>query len=311
MDNPNQVSNGTHPLIRKISSNQKIDKVVLIGNGAIRDGSLPLWEALNAINSGDPFEKEMRLRNPDPMTFLARFSFLYRAGRNEELLFYFKYITEKIDESDYDNLEAFLQFRARLAKSYFNEEQNIDFSLTNEELLLEHTSDANTGIITLNWDKCLWSWENEKLGNLIQLHGMCDYEDSLILPSELILDDDIFELIKNHENKKRKADLEREFEKYFRPRARNHLVEAHREARKWFDEAEELVVYGVAFNPYDAELIYTADAWRKRKRKGSDKRVTFINPNKRHRDIGASLLEVLPLHRLDINPITREIIDFY
>lgn len=186
--------------------------------------------------------------------------------------------------------------RNELAGAFCTATKNGEISLRNRELFDKFHLE-NTGIITINWDEVLWN--DHEINNIIQLHGRCSVPESLVLPTELIIDDNIFRICEKYLFKD-KPHIE-QLSQYYRSKVvRDYLRDAHKVAIKWLEREKGLIIWGVAFNVYDAELISLFPP----KPFNSLEEITIINTVGDDRDIAAAIAGKGVQIRRDINPIT-------
>ncbi len=92
--------------------------------------------------------------------------------------------------------------------------------------------------------------------------------------------------------------------RYFRgtKNIRQSLEDAHGIAYDWLRKAKRLIIWGIAFNVYDAELIslFQSPPFNELKE------IVIVNPNSDHRDIANAIVGEGVRVRRDIDPITKE-----
>jgi NAD-dependent SIR2 family protein deacetylase len=159
-------------------------------------------------------------------------------------------------------IEAFCAFRKNIANSFLESQKIEEIQLRDEiEKIRAFISDDTVAVITTNWDELLWS-ESSTFLNLVQLHGRASFPESMILPTELTTDD---ECLRNFDRIKaikhwmdsgfdQENALQNFSDLLTRGDMLTHLDQAHHTAVHWLSTAEELLVWGVNFNVYDAEL---------------------------------------------------------
>ena len=273
-------------------------KVVIVGNGAVENGDRPLIRVLrdqqNSYIAFDPSEELDRfLKHEKPSVPLSHAAFLYRsAGLN---------VIRSSDGGSPEDVAAIRElnkFRCALAKEYSDSRVRGEISLRTLPHEIEKIiSDSSTGVITINWDELLW--HDPRIKNLIQLHGRSGWPESLIFPTEYAVDEftifsEVLAEMVHAESKKLKAKIDSCGRN---PSAREQLRTRHRDAIEWMQAAEELIIWGVAFHPYDAEL--TSVTILARHEISNKKRVILINKRKEDRDIAAALLRVPDELRID------------
>ena len=158
----------------------------------------------------------------------------------------------------------------------------------------------HVGVITTNWDSLIWS--EGRFKNVIQLHGISSNPDSLIFPSELGTDDDIFELVANLALEGKNETLKSALSKiagHFRGKDAYFLKECHKLAVSWLHGAKEIVIWGLALHPYDAELLTVIQSVQAPGRDHPIERVTIINPDVSDRERAGLFLGAPRLPRRD------------
>ena len=80
------------------------------------------------------------------------------------------------------------------------------------------------------------------------------------------------------------------------------LQKAHRLAVTWLKNAQEIMVWGLALHPYDAELLTVIQGTQGPEKTHRLTQVTIINPNESDRDRAGLFLGAPPTLRTDINP---------
>lgn len=281
--------------------------VFLIGNGAIKNGTKPLDEALketpvlhhSTTISVDEFNK----LNFDHK--LAIVSFFLRLYRDESLN---PIRNPKRGTPAKRLIKEYQKIRMNVAAKYCLMGSSLKLHAFPSRRCPVDLRAPNSATITVNWDETIWN--DSSIPNVLQLHGRCSIWRSLIFPTELTQDEAIVDATKHHfltqppnlsHQELRKRTLRNEIaKKYGRDAVNSHLRNAHLVAIQWLEDAEQLVVWGLKGNVYDAELLSTIMAShidQKRKNK-----VYIINPNKRDRDTISSLLRVSKPVRKDINP---------
>jgi hypothetical protein len=276
--NENQESDN-YKLFRQCNEDFKPDTVLLIGNGAIRNGNVPLENVIYRFSNS---------RQPQDPTihYLARMVFIYRSFRDQLLIKIAndQEIKKNIHIEEKEDVELLLETREILEDAYITATEKDEISLINKEKFQSYLSKNNTGVITINWDEVLWDWNNQSIENIIQLHGRCSVHNSLILPTELTLDENIFEVIKSKLNAK--PNIIKQLSYYYRnDSVRKALRKVHNRAYDWLVNTKQLIIYGVAFNIYDSELLSLFPP----KPINNLEEIIIINPNPTHRDIAANI----------------------
>ena len=285
------------------------ETVLLIGNGAIENGNIPLERIIYGLDTkskSDRIEKATHIQEL-AILYLARLAFYYRS--NAERLFLKAARIEKLDDDNYreiDEIGPYLHLirnkRIELAKAYDEATKSNEISLRNREFFNKSYSNDSTGIVTINWDEVLWN--DSSIDNIIQLHGRCSLPDSLVLPTELIIDTNIFKLKEGNLLKNDVALRTDYLSRYFRGTKiiRQSLEDVHGIAYDWLRKAKTLIIWGIAFNVYDAELIslFQSPPFNELKE------IVIANPNSGHRYIANEIVGEGVMDRIYIDPTTGE-----
>lgn len=301
-----------NPLIPKLTG-QKIKKVVLIGNGAVINGNMPLVEVFASGGSEDA--KIYSQLNPsvalailaaDIQTHKNRYAFdtirtlngIYPQNTNSDAQTQFAQVNK---------------WREDIGLAFVKAKREQVIKLNNDlEKYIPDLASNSVGIITTNWDDLLI---DRNLSNLIQLHGSASRPNSIILPTEKIEDDFSLTLIKLCIPSN--VDINEICSAYRNSEDQCFLQQAEDKAIEWMKNANELVLFGSAINAYDCELFQALRRWNNLRSKGFPQtrvngapQLVIVNPNKDHAETGARLLRVREY--LWINPIhnTQEHISF-
>jgi hypothetical protein len=302
------ITSPKNALIRCIQDDPLLLKpkvVFLIGNGAIKNGTSPLNMALKEtpVLSDDTINvAEFNKLNFDHK--LAVISFFLRLYRDESL---------NPCKTPRRSIAA-----RRLMKTYQNTRMNIaaKYCLMKTSMSLHKLHRkcplkldvATSAVITTNWDETLWN--DGSIQNILQLHGRCSIWESMIFPTELTQDEAIVDATLTYSkmlapglpHKELRLSLLRQLiaKKYGRGPVITHLRNAHRVAIQWLEEAEQLVIWGLKGNVYDAELLSTVVSSHVQNYPKA--KVYIINPNSVDRDTIASLFRISSPVRIDIDP---------
>lgn len=285
---------GDHQLFRLGKGVVSPKKILLVGNGAVEGGWPPLARALGC----DQIKSEDTLAS-----LLAGFTFHYRNFRNELLISLHdpKEDPAKLVSKFKEELDILHNHRWQVANAYQTAESLGEIRLRSCEPIDTLFKDPREiGVITTNWDGLIWN--QHRFQNVIQIHGLSTHSDSLIFPSELSTDEQIFELARFSNLTAAAKDSISKLGKHYRGLMASALRNAHGLAMQWLREAEEITVWGLALHPYDAELLTVVQNWARYKPKVTDGCVTIINPNDAHRDRVATVLAALQWTRRDYDP---------
>ncbi len=285
-----------------------LQKIVIVGNGAVENGNEPLRRAIATFEGYDKhvgLDEKYKTSNPDLSSYLAAFSFVARDTRYALLKFLSQNGTIESPEKEVIDFSVagFNEFRNQIGKSFCAAQENREISLRDYSSVLRYLeleNDEPFGVISTNWDELLF--ENKLFSkHFIALHGRATEPASLILPMESTIDDTIVDLFL--QNRAFPADS-KEMElinKAFRDRGvRQHHDYIHQIASRWLSNAKRIVLWGVAFNSYDAELISLIP------KDTRDRSLFILNPDTRARDIAGALLAGNSKNRIDYDPVRRE-----
>jgi hypothetical protein len=144
------------------------------------------------------------------------------------------------------------------------------------EKILAGLMPEEVGVITTNWDTSFWN--NEKFPNVIQLHGVCDQPESVVLPSEFVSDETLAEVLDNMGFTIADEKIRTQVQKMFRGNYARPLQAALQTAGFWLSSAHKIVLWGLALHPYDAEVCLVLS--RLKNQLAETKEVIVINPDK-------------------------------
>jgi hypothetical protein len=284
--------------IYRFSKNPKVIKTVLIvGNGAVNGGWSPLAHALGCptVTDGDTIA-----------AFLAGYSFTYRDIKNRLLIGIGEEPTQA--KATYDKFKEELYMLAMVREQVGNA---FDSAFLRGKITLNEcepiklllANPIEIGVINTNWDRLLWS---QPIPNIIQLHGMSPFPQSLIFPSELGTDEHIFDLARSAIDNQEALGVVAQMTGHYRGTMKSALRNAHGIAAQWLREATEIIVWGSALNAYDAELLTLLKEWSIEKPKHQEGCVTIINPNALHRERAAVILAAPEWTRRDFDPVNNQ-----
>ena len=247
--------------------------VIFAGNGAIEGGTTPLVRAL-ATSTGK------QILEHAAASVAAVLGQEFR-GRKYFALKDLSEILANMDSLD-EYFADYYSFKASLAGTYADAYATGELKLrANRHLddLLEKTSPADIGVITVNWDRCIW--EQARFHNVIQLHGISSHPESIVLPGEYADDDALTEILENHGFSIQDESVRNQVLRMFRGDFRRPLTAALQTAGFWLNDAETICIFGLAFHAYDAEICQLA--WNTGKSAKNAKTITVINPSETDR----------------------------
>ena len=269
----------------------KPEKVIIIGNGAVKNGWMPM---ISAVHKSDLFKEIQHLPDSDLLKLIdllpSQSIHQYNIFRNIVINNGPKGLSEDTLEKIKTYFYLFFSFINNIGDEYSN---NI-LQFNKEIRLIEKVVTKETGVVTLNYDDSVWDYAKDGdvlFKNVMYMHGRGKEPESLYFPTDntatdrpisitnLIEDDKLKDAAENSIKKilkKSLADHER-----FLVRRTNPLTEEynrmHRTYIDWIQSASEIIVWGLGLNPYDAELtsiVYQA-ALTKR-----DVKMTVINTSR-------------------------------
>lgn len=249
--------------------------VILAGNGAVAGGTRPLLRAI----------EDATARVVDERAAASVCAVLAQTYKNLKH-FALKDLLEIID--NVGSLDKYLAdyyaFKASLSDHYVHAYENGELRLRSSNALdttIASVSPNDIGVITTNWDACLW--QSERFENVVQLHGLAGEPESIVLPGEFTSDEELAEILDNHgfviEDDNVRTQVQRMFRgDYLRP-----LTAALHTASSWLDRAHTIVVWGLALHPYDAEVCKLL--WHFRNASDHPIHVVAINPSETDRSM--------------------------
>lgn len=232
------------------------DTVVLVGNGAIEYGWMPLRETLDPIISIDEnvseVVKNIKVQNCETFHQLAILSYRFKLYRAQTLrqLIEKKISLKELQKKGLDPVvEEFLKLRNGIAQSYKNHEKKLSLKLTDP---IRSIIGKNALYITTNWDETLWNEDGIK--NLAYLHGRSSLPQSIVFPTELLIDDSMFDprSLEGFESCSQK--FKNEFGEVFRFRAIGQLMDTITFASEAVKKARRIIVWGFNLADYDADI---------------------------------------------------------
>ena len=201
-------------------------------------------------------------------------------------LFAMKDLIEVID--NVGSLDAYLadyyDFKSSLSNQYFEASQKMELSLRQSKSVdsyIDYVAPQNIGVITTNWDTCLW--ESKNFENVIQLHGIAGQPESIVLPGEFASDEDIAEILESQGLVIEDELIRSQVQRMFRGDFRRPLSAALVTAGSWLRNAQTIIVWGHAFHPYDSEVCSLA--WEVSRTAKKSKNLIVINPSEQDREV--------------------------
>lgn len=267
-------------LYRSSSSNYEPEILVLIGNGAIENGDDVFQNVISELENKKAIKSYAQL--------CAVHTYQFRSLRNtylSECITILKYnrITNDDKKRWNRDLDRFLNYRQSIAAAFRKTYRGGELKLRSSSAICDLLQGSKVGVVTLNWDECIWA--NAEIKNLIYLHGSVKYPQSMIMPNELSHDEDIYGIGAEVTNEVKL------FEKFYRGDYRKDLTICHVRAGQWMRSIKKLIIWGVAFNVYDAELMTLLYWWHANKNVRT-RNVIIINSNEDHVKRTKELLKI-------------------
>lgn len=281
------------------------DTVVIIGNGAVVGGNAVVWKAIAAL---EQFEKQAgidplyKVSSPDVGVYLATLAFVARDYRLSSLQILKERGALGIDRDRLKFMaDRFDVFRNTLGQLFERAANYGKIQLRDARPVFRYLKpDEPFGTLSINWDELLFR-HSPFNKNHIALHGRASAPATLILPMETTLDDRLVELVlAGHPNIETSPDFQL-IKNSFRSRSMRELHDhIHMEALGWLINAKKIILWGVAMNGYDAELISLIP------KDDREREVVIINPDSRSRDVAGTLLCNNAQQRVDYDPVRCE-----
>lgn len=249
--------------------------VVIAGNGAIEGGTAPLLRAIRDVTGRD-------IAGRAAASVAAVLAQNYKGKK----YFALKDLVEVIDNvgSLDEYLAEYYSFKAALSRHYSEGYSNGELKLRSSasvESAIALVSPAKIGIVTTNWDTCLW--DASDFENVIQLHGLAGQPESIVLPGEFASDEELAEILNNHGFSIGDDNVRSQVQRMFRGDFRRPLTAALHTAGSWLHGAETIIIWGFGFHPYDSEVCKLA--WDVSQNAKETKKIIIINPSDQDREV--------------------------
>lgn len=256
--------------------------VILAGNGAVEGGSLPLIKAL--------LDSTGRSVSENASASVAAVLAQTFRGRKNFALKDLSEIFANVGSLDL-YLEEYYKFKSDIAENFRQSFEFGKISLrasmpVSEQLATFSRNDV--GVITSNWDQCIW--ESSNFDNVIQLHGIAKYPESIVLPGEYASDEDLAEILENHGLTIEDDEYRRQVLRMFRGDFMRPVNAALQTSSIWLANAKTVVVWGLGFHAYDSEICQLAwDAFNPSNvfcaNRSMHRNVIIVNPSEQHREM--------------------------
>ncbi len=250
--------------IIKNNNKNEINVVAFVGNGAIEGGWQPLRAALdhwlNSDNSVLPKVTSLRRQDKEAFHQLALMSYKFKIARG---LYFVNWAKHKKGQTQFDSIHtthqkglsklvgSFLDLRINIAQLFHTSQTKMKLRIDPE---IAKILGSKAHYITTNWDNTLW--QDSSVENLIHLHGRCEHPDSIVFPTELIVEDTAYDF--SIFTQQELAGLNQNFIKstisMFRSNFIEALMDAHSLASTWIPKARRLVLWGYSLGDYDADI---------------------------------------------------------
>lgn len=247
---PQQTHDFAAYLFRGNPNPEDFDTVFFVGNGAINNGNMPLEAWAKKLNTeSDTFGKFF-----EPHDHLSTLAIQFRLCR----------IKSKSDDLNLTTQR--IKAEKELLGRYFRLAGQ-DLSLRNlPEHIMHELNNEKTLVVTTNWDSTLW---NQTLENLVQLHGSCARPETMILPTEYLID--FF-----GSGTPAARNLDPSFD--MSPQTAAFMGQLHRLVINTLEKAKRIYIWGMALNSYDFEVasLFLAN----KNCRASPGKAWIINPDK-------------------------------
>ncbi len=256
--------------------------VIFAGNGCVAGGNDPLCESL----------KEQFKIDVEPSIAASMCSIVAQRFKGKKL-FALKDLVEIIENAgSIDSyMSDYYDFKNSLCQKFNDSFDNKKISLRDSDIISQiigGTNKEELGVVTTNWDKTFWASSN--FLNVVQLHGLSDQRESIVLPSEFATDEDLMEILDNYGNALGNEVVRLQVLRMFRDQYRRPLQVALHTAEFWMNSAQTIVIWGLALHPYDSEVRSLLNAVGKYASKDIKKRIIVVNPDKNVATLGRALL---------------------
>ena len=260
-------------LVRTISNSTDFEpnRVFIVGNGAVENAGSAILSALDSTFAGRA--SDFPYRSPDPQNLneclglLSRHFQTFRLSAIEDLINFPEPNANRTNEQISKGLKNQIDFLTL----HWNLRKVIGTALSRSFSIRKCPVDSSPedGVICLNWDLSFWNASSE-YHNLIQLHGIGSAPETMIFPTEYwdlekFLRGQIKSTITPQADGRLPIDSGNsalatsllEILNETGTTASDSFIatnEAHKIAVDWLSEANEVILWGVRLDPYDAEV---------------------------------------------------------
>lgn len=232
------------------------DSVVLVGNGAIHNGWKPLREVLDPmINDGPDTSdvvKKIKVQNRETFHQLAIISYRFKLYRAQILrrLIEGELSLRVLEKKGLDPIvDSFLALRNQIGNSYSTQKQELSLKINDK---IRKLIGENALYITTNWDETLWNERTVK--NVAYLHGRASLPQSIVFPTELLIDDSLFDPRTLDGFNECSEKFKQMLSEVFRFRSIAQLMDTINFSCEAIKKAKRLIVWGFNLADYDADI---------------------------------------------------------
>lgn len=232
------------------------ESVVLVGNGAINNGWKPLREVLDPIIYNDGKEsdvvKKIKVQNCETFHQLSIISYRFKLYRAQVLR---KLIEGKLNLNDMEKMgldpivDSFLKLRNDIGDSYTRQLEELSLRISDK---IKNLIGENALYITTNWDETLWNEGSVK--KVAYLHGRASLPQSIVFPTELLIDDTMFDPRKLEGFDDCSQSFKKILGNFFRFESIGQLMDTISFSCKALRKAERIIVWGFNLADYDADI---------------------------------------------------------
>ena len=232
------------------------ESVVLVGNGAINNGWKPLREVLDPMIYNDDSEndvvKKIKAQNCETFHQLSIISYRFKLYRAQVLrkLIEGELNLDELEQKGLDPIvDSFLRLRKDIGDSYTKQWEELSLR-TNEKI--KNLIGENALHITTNWDETLWNEKSVK--NVAYLHGRASLPQSIVFPTELLIDDTMFDPRKLEGFNDCSKSFKKILGDIFRFESIGQLMDTITFSCKALRNARRIIVWGFNLADYDADI---------------------------------------------------------
>lgn len=273
--------------IIKNNREKEIGVVAFVGNGAIEGGWKPLRTALDHWLKSDksvlPKVTSLRCQDREAFHQLALMSYKFKIARG---IYFAHWDKHKRGQTTFDSILttqqnglkplvcSFIDLRKNIAQSFHTSQNGMSLRI---DPVISGILGPTPHYITTNWDNTLW--RDNTIENLIHLHGRCEHPDSIVFPTELIIEDTPYDFsIFKQESARLSQVFKQSVISMFRSNFIEALLSAHSLASTWVPKAKKLVIWGYSLGDYDADINALIGAYSPTDKEGLELVVINTDP---------------------------------